>query len=490
MISKKIPTLLLTFFLLALPVHSIFGQTLTSATVVGTVKDTSGAVLAGATVRIRQPQTDAISTTVAGSTGQYRFPFLKPGDYEISADANGLSGAPVIIHLLVGQEQSVDLALSVSSVSQTVHVEAGNALLQTENGNNLTDYNLHYVENTPINGGDITNVAFSTPGVRVNVGGGNTNFNVNGLPFSSVLFTYNGADIVEPYNLNNKSGSSNNTLGQNDVAEASVITNAYSAQYGRMAGAQVNYISKSGTNQFHGNLVENYNGDVLNANDYFSNASKTPRGRAVANQYAGSVGGPIKKDKINFFFNYEGLRYALPTNKVVSLPSAALQAYALANVPAASVPYYQNQFKLYNAAPGINRAVPVTNGSGQLQDGTGNLGCGKNNGLSGVAAPGGGTFGGANGVPCAVAFVSTASSINTEYLVDGRVDWNINTKQKLYFRISRDYGVQASSTSPISPLFNGYSPQPWIIPQLNYTYAITPNLVNNLVLNGNYYSAV
>ena len=198
MISKKISALLFAFFLFVLPVPFIFGQTLTSATVVGTVRDTSGAVLAGATVRIRQPQTDAISTTVSGSTGQYRFPFLKPGDYEISAEANGLSGARVIVHLLVGQEQSVDLALSVASVSQTVHVEAGNSLLQTENGNNLTDYNMHYVENTPVNGGDITNVAFSTPGVRVNVGGGNTNFNVNGLPFSSVLFTYNGADIANP----------------------------------------------------------------------------------------------------------------------------------------------------------------------------------------------------------------------------------------------------------------------------------------------------
>src|SRR6202021_245386 len=143
MISKKISTLLFAFFLFALPVRSIFGQTLTSATVVGTVRDTSGAVFAGATVRIRQPQTDSISTTVSGSTGQYRFPFLKPGDYEISAESNGLSGAPVIIHLLVGQEQSVDLALSVASVSQTVHVEAGNGLLQTENGNNVTDYHLH-----------------------------------------------------------------------------------------------------------------------------------------------------------------------------------------------------------------------------------------------------------------------------------------------------------------------------------------------------------
>jgi hypothetical protein len=486
------PRGLFALLLLISPVRVLIAQTLTSATVVGVVRDSSGAVVPSATVRIRQPETDAVSTTVSESTGQYRFPFLKPGDYEITAEAATLSTAAVRIHLFVGQEQSVDLVLGVQAVQQTVKVESSSGLLQTENGNNLTDYNLHYVENTPVNGGDITNVAFSTPGIRVNVGGGNNNFNVNGLPFSSVLFTYNGADIVEPYGNNNKSGSSNNTLGQNDVAEASVITNAYSAQYGRMAGAQVNYISKSGTNQFHGNLVENYNGDVLNANDYFSNATHTPRGRAVANQYAGSVGGPILKDRLSFFFNYEGLRYALPTNQVVSLPSPALQAYVLANVPASSVPYYQQLFALYNKAPGLSRAVNVTNGSGQLQDGTGNQGCGKNNGLSGVPVPGGGgtTFGGAGGVSCAVAFVSTASSINTEYLTSLRIDYNINTQQKLYFRISRDAGVQASGTSPINPLFSGVSPQPWVIPQLNYTYVITPRLVNNLILNGNYYSAV
>jgi Carboxypeptidase regulatory-like domain len=480
---------LLFFFV---PVCNLKAQTLTSATVVGTVRDSSGAVVAGATIRIRQPETAAISSTVSGTSGQYRFPFLKPGSYEITAEAKGLSAAPVQVQLLVGQEQSIDLNLGVQSVQQTVKVEATNDALQTQNGNNLANYNLHFVENTPVNGGDITNVAFSTPGVRVNVGGGNNNFNVNGLPFSSVLFTYNGADIVEPYGLNNKSGSSNNTLGQNDVAEASVITNAYSAQYGRMAGAQVNYISKSGANRFHGNLVYNYNGNVLNANDYFANASNTPRGRAVANQYAGSIGGPIKKDKLLFFFNYEGLRYSLPTNQVVSLPSQALQGYVLANVPTSSLPYYQDLFNLYNDAPGLGRAVPVTNGSGLLQDGTGNQGCGKNNSLSGTPVPGGGgaTFGGADGVSCAVAFVSTASSINTEYLTSLRVDYNINASQKLYFRISRDAGVQASSTSPINPVFNGISPQPWVIPQFNYTYVITPNIVNNLVLNGNYYSAV
>jgi hypothetical protein len=492
MTSTRFRRLLFALFLSVLPLRFSIAQTLTSATVVGTVRDTSGAVIPSATVRIRQPETDAVSTTVSESNGQYRFPFLKPGDYEITAEAAGLAPASVRIHLLVGQEQAVELRLGVQAVQQTVQVDSTSGLLQTENGNNLTDYNLHYVENTPVNGGDITNVAFSTPGVRVNVGGGNNNFNVNGLPFNSVLFTYNGADIVEPYNNNNKSGSSNNTLGQNDVAEASVITNAYSAQYGRMAGAQVNYISKSGTNGFHGNLVENYNGDVLNANDYFSNATHTPRGRAVANQYAGSVGGPILKNKLSFFFNYEGLRYSLPTNQVVNIPSPAMQTYVLANVPSASLPYYQQLFSLYNKAPGLSRAVPVTNGSGQLQDGTGNQGCGKNNSLSGTLVPGGGgtTFGGSSGVSCAVAFVSTASSINTEYLTSLRIDYNINTAQKLYFRISRDAGVQASGTSPINPLFSGVSPQPWTIPQLNYTYVITPRLVNNLILNANYYSAI
>jgi hypothetical protein len=484
--------LFILLLLFLMPVRYVSAQTLTSATVVGAVRDNSGAVVPGASVQILQSDTGALSKTLSDSAGNYRFPFLKPGNYVITAESTGFSKTEVHIQLLVGQELEENLTLGIQNVQQTVEVQSANELLQTENGNNLNDYSQLYVSSTPVNGGDITNVAFSTPGVRVNVGGGNTNFNVNGLPFSSVLFTYNGADIVEPYNNNNKSGSSNNTLGQNDVAEASVITNAYSAQYGREAGAQVNYISKSGTNQFHGNLVENYNGDILNANDFFSKESGTPRGRAVANQYAASIGGPIKRDKVTVFFNTEGLRYSLPTNVVTSIPSSAMQTYVLNNVPSSSLPYYQDLFKLYNAASGLSRAVPVTNGSGLLQDGTGNMGCGKNNGLTGVLVPGGGgaTFGGSSGTSCAVAFVSTASSINTEYLVDGRVDWNISANQKFYFRISRDSGVQSSSTSPISPLFNGISPQPWVIPQVNYTYIITPNLVNNLVLNGNYYSAI
>ncbi len=492
MISYKFRKLLFALLLFSLPIRYLTGQTLTSATVVGTVTDSSGAIVSGASVRIRQPETDAVSTTTTGSDGQFRFPFLKPGQYEITAEATGLTTTTSRFQLQVGREQAINLTLGVKSVQQTVEVNTSIGLLQTENGNSVTSYGQQYIENTPVNGGDITNIAFTTPGVRINVGGGNANFNVNGLPFNSVLFTMNGADIVEPYNNNNKSGSSNNTLGANDIAEASVITNAYSAQYGREAGAQVNYISKSGTNKFHGNLVENYNGSFLNANDYFNNANGTPRARAVANQYAASIGGPILKNKVAFFLNTEGLDYALPSAGVVSLPSAALQTYVLAHVPASALPYYQAIFNLYNSSPGVSRAVPVVNGtSGSFVDTTGNQGCGKN-GFSGTYVSGnsGQQFGGANGVSCAVAFGTTASSVNTEYTVVGRVDWNINAQQKLYFRISRDSGVQASSTNPVNSLFSGRSPQPWVIPQLNYTYVITPRLVNNFILNGNYYSVV
>ena len=207
-------------------------QTLTSATVVGVVADSAGAAVSNAIVTITQDETGTVRRATTGASGDYRFPFLKPGTYTVVAEGAGLAGAPVKIQLLVGNELAVNLTVGVQSVAQSVEVNAVVDLLQTENGNQVSTYSQQYVENTPINGGDITNIAFTTPGLRLNVGGGNANFNVNGLPFNSTLFTLNGADIVEPYNLNNKSGASNNTLGANDVAEAAVITNAYSAQYG------------------------------------------------------------------------------------------------------------------------------------------------------------------------------------------------------------------------------------------------------------------
>jgi hypothetical protein len=466
------------------------GQTMTTGDVTGVVADQSGAVVPAAAVTIKYADTNETRSAVTSETGQYRFPLLKPGAYSISAQATGLKSEVVQFSLLVGQERAVNLALSVQGAAQTVEVQAEGSVIQTENANQATSYGERQVANLPVNGGDITNFAFTTPGLRLNVGGGNNNFNANGLPLNAGLYTLNGADITEPYNNNNKSGASNNTLGANEISEAAVILNAFSAQYGRMAGMQVNFVTKAGANNFHGDLMENYNDAILNANDFFNNATGTPRGRSVANQYAAALGGPIIKNKTVFFVNTEGLRYALPSSGVVSVPSPQFEQYALAHAPAASVPLYQDIFSLYNQAPGINRAVPVTNGTGLLQDGNGNLGCGHQKTFPGTYVTGssGQQFG--VQVPCALAFGTNTSSVNTETFVSGRIDHNISDKQRIYFRISDDWGMQASSTSPLSPAFNKQSYQPWIIPQINHTYVITPQLVNNFVVSGNWYSVI
>ncbi len=119
------------------------------------------------------------------------------------------------------------------------------------------------------------------------------------------------------------------------MGEVAVVLNAYSPQYGRMAGAQVNMVGLSGTNQFHGNLFYNFNWEKLNANSFFNNSTGTPRGRSDAHQFGGRIGGPIWKNKLFFFFDDENLRYVLPAAGVISLPSPQLQAYTLAHVGAA-----------------------------------------------------------------------------------------------------------------------------------------------------------
>ena len=149
----------------------------------------------------------------------------------------------------------------------------------------------------------------------MNTGMGYGNFNTSGLPSTSNVFTVNGENDMDPYlNLNN-SGATNLTLGKNDVQEATVITNAYSGQYGQQAGAQVSYVTKSGTNQFHGNAEYWWTGRAMDANDYFNNLSGTPRPFANNNEWAASLGGPIKKDKLFFFADNEGIRYIVPSTQ-------------------------------------------------------------------------------------------------------------------------------------------------------------------------------
>ncbi len=460
-------------------------QTATTGALAGAVLDASGAVIPGATVTITDKATGAKQTTTTNAQGRYEFNLLKPANYSIAVSAPGMGNAESATNLLMGQTPSVDVTLQPAGSSQNVTVSAQSIqLTDTQSPALVTTLNQQQVQDLPAPGGDITTVAYTAPGVVVNAGGAYGNFSADGLPGTSNLYVLNGYDDEDPFlNLNN-SGSSNLTLGQGEVSEASVVLNGYSAQYGRAAGAIINYTTKSGGNQFHGQANYYYNGDALNANDWYRNNAGEGRERAISNEWAANVGGPIIKDKLFFFADYEGLRYVLPAAGQAVFPSAQFQQYALANVPADSIPLYQQAFALYNASPSAKGAVPVATGSGPLQDSSGSLGCG---GLAGTSTGFGGTFG--VDTPCETAAEGSASNINKEWLFTARVDWNISDKQKLFGRYKMDRGTQPTYTSFVSPAFNTVSSQPAYEGQLNDTMVLTPHLTNQFIFAANWYTA-
>jgi len=464
-----------------------YGQTMTTGDIVGTVTDASGAVVPNAKVTAKFVSTNEVRAAVTNPSGQYRFALMQSGDYLVTGEATGLKSKTEKFTLIGGNETAINLRLEVQGTQEVIEVQAQAAILQTENANITSGFNTSQVNILPAGGGDITTIAYTVPGVIQ--GKGSDTFTTNGLPGATNLFTLNGSDDMDPYLNINNSGASNNLLGANEVAEASVIVNAYSADFGRMSGAQVNYIGKTGSNNFHGNLFHNFNDKIFNANSWSNNRAGLQEPRSDSHNFGGSFGGPIKKNKLFFFVNFEALDYAVPTSGVVRFPSPQMETYALAHVDAAAVPLYQDMFKLYAGAAGAAGAVPETQGSGPLQDSNLHLGCGiQTFWNAGIAAPGGGVFG--TTVPCTYAFAQNASEVNKEQLVTVRGDYNITDKQKISARYNYDWGVQATGPSFISPIFNSTSNQPSDQGQLTYTYAISPTLVNNFIGSASWYTAI
>ena len=469
-----------------------FAQSTVTGGINGTVTDSTGAAVAGATVTIRDTATGATTTFTTNADGRFIASFLKPDTFEVSATAPGMQSSKTSVQILTGQQSAIHVTVAPTANTTTVQVSANQAqLIDTQSANITTTFTTQQFENLPTPGGDITTIAYTLPGVVVNAGGSYGNFSSDGLPGISNLVIINGADDNDPFlNLNN-SGSSNLTIGQEEIAQAAVIQNGYSVEYGRQAGAIETYTTKSGENRVHGLLQYNYNSAGLNANYFFNNLYGTPKGKAVSNQYAAQIGGPIKHNKLFFFADTEGLRYILPTSGVINFPSPALQNTILNTVPGgpggSSAALYNTTFTTMQAAPSYASAVPVTNGSGGLQDSSGTLGCGSFAGAPVYGVPGG-VFG--TNTSCVNAVNANSTNLNREYVVTGRVDWNVSDKHKIFARILADRGSQPTFTSFINPVLNAQSIQPTTSGQLNDTYVFTPNATNQLILSGIYYSAI
>ena len=463
-----------------LTVH-VQSQTTTSGALSGVVIDQSHAVIAGADVEIRDIAKGKAQSTKTDREGVYQFLFLAPAKYTLIVSHPNFREEQRTVDVLVGPAVSVNVALSIATPASEVTVSDEAPLLQAESGDFSTAINREQISDLPNSGNDLSYIAQTAPGVVMNTDGGAGNFSSLGMPGTSNLFTLNGMNDNDMGVNLNQTGPLGLMLGQNQIQEATVVTNGYSGQFGTLAGTNVNYITKSGSNGLHGNAKYFWNGRVLNANDWINKAFGQPRPFAIANQWAGSVGGPLRKDKLFFFFNSEGVNLTLPLVLPTVVPSHEFETATMDNIDqkfgsiSPSHNFYRRIFDLYNIARGTNAVQP---GGYFSADKTG---CDDSFNL--------GKDSHGNPIPCAVNFIKIGSLPIYESLISGRVDWNAASKDRVFLLVQYDHGINRS-VDPISPLFNIDTDQPWWQGQLVDTHAFGASAANQFVLGAWWRSAI
>jgi hypothetical protein len=461
--------------------QELSGQTTTSGALAGVVADQSNAVIPDADVEIRDDAKGTTQSTKTDREGVYRFYFLAPGRYTLTVTHAGFRERRRTVDVLLGPAVSVNVALAIATQATDITVADEVPLLQAESGDFSTAINREQISDLPNSGNDLTYIAQTAPGVVMNTDGGAGNFSSLGMPGTSNLFTLNGMNDNDMSLNLNQTGPLGPMLGQNEIQEVTVLSNGYSGQFGTLAGTNVSFITKSGSNGFHGNAKYFWNGRVLNANDWINKASAQPRPFAIANQWAGSVGGPIKKDRLFFFFNAEGLNLTLPLVFPIVVPSPEFEAATMANIDnkfgstSPSHTFYRRIFDLYDAARGTNAVQP---GGFFSED---KVGCDDSFDL-GIDSQG-------KPIPCAVNFVKNETQPIYESLISGRVDWNAASKDRVFLLVQYDHGINRF-VDPISPLFNIETDQPWWQGQLVHTHALGVSAANQFVLGGWWRSAI
>jgi hypothetical protein len=486
--SSTLPRILIVSLALAaafLIPSSAFAQGETTAAILGQVSDPTGAAIPGALVTITNRDTHLQRTAQTDLAGRFNFPQLIPGTFSLDASAPGFDAQHLDnIPAGLGQKQSITLTLHIAASMQTVEVTALAPILNPENANTSTTLNAPALEDLPNPGGDLTYPLQFSAGALINTAGSGNDFvggtngygNVefNGLPALSNGYIVDGLETNDPLTNLNSGLSTNLVLGLNSIAEVTVNTLSYSVDQGRYGASQVNYVTKSGGNRFHGNLYGLWNGSTLNASDFFINAaSSTHTPRSTLNHFGGSLGGPIIRNKLFFFVDSEWVRIALPIFNTVTVPTTAFQAYVLQQLPLggvdavtgtryapspAEIPFYKKMFSLFPSTSGSPLRI---------------LGCpfDASNPLAPAAILNDG-----NG--CANRRGVSRSSDDHEQVQTVRLDYNINANNSAWLRFQTDNGLQAAYTDPINPIFNSISPQPLYSAAAGYTHLFSQNLVN------------
>ena len=344
------------------------------AAVTGLVTDPNGRSVPGVAVIITNLATNVGARTVTNDQGIYRIPSLQPGIYRITVDKDGFKSIVKSgVELHVQDVASINFELQIGSVNETVTVEAGGLVINTQDATVGTVVDRKYVENMPLNGRSFQDLILLTPGVTTinpqDTGGfgGRGEFNVSGQRSESNSYSVDGvsANVLGSVNFRSAvasysgsvpaatvEGTTQALVSLDALEEFRVQSSSYSAEYGRNPGGQFSFVTRSGTNQWHGTAFDYLRNNFFDANDWFNNFFGQPQSAMRQNDFGGTLGGPVQipriydgKDKTFFFFSYEGLRLLQPQP---SSPNPVPDANLRSNTPA---PLQQ-----------VLKAFPVQNG--------------------------------------------------------------------------------------------------------------------------------
>jgi len=336
-------------------------QTNVNALIQGTVMDSSGGVLSGATVQVKNTGTSLTRSAVTDSQGRYTATDLMIGEYEVQATLAGFETAVYKgVTLSVGSQLVVDFTLKVGSTNTTVTVDVEVPQVETTSAavSNLIDQT--QMRALPLNGRNVEQLILLSPGVQLvtieasnSFFGRQANYSVAGGRAEGQAFLLDNQDMQNFYGHGIGASGIGTSLGVEGIAEFQTLTNTYSAQFGGN-GAAINSVSKGGTNLFHGSAYEFLRNSALDAR-FFYDPARIPEFRR--NQFGGSVGGPVKKDKAFFFANYEGLRQLFGETKVANIPDANHRVSTAADPAVAAA--VNNTLSLFPATTSVNTASNI-----------------------------------------------------------------------------------------------------------------------------------
>ncbi|WP_263356009.1 TonB-dependent receptor [Acidicapsa ligni] len=421
-----------------------FGQSATTS-LRGVIKDPSGAVIPGATVAITDKSVDKTLSTMTTSTGSYQFSQIPPATYLITVTAQGLSPQSKTAELLVNQPATIDFKLSIQASSETVDVSASAQTLNTSDATLGNSVGNETIQALPMEGRDPVSLLTLQPGVLYlgNPSENDTNDtrsgSVNGGRSDQGNITLDGMDDNDQIAGTSFTGVLRSTLDSTE--EFRVTTANGNADSGRSSGAQVSLITKSGTNKYHGALYEYYRPTNTVANEWFNKNQQLSLGepntpeKYVMNTFGGAVGGPIKKDKLFFFFNYEGKRQAVDTIVDATVPTAQ---------------FYQGQLGYQNTAGATTYLSPsdvAILDSGCMT----NIACGVNPNVQAYYAPlaaagilgstTGSTTG--DGVNNGSYFFASPAPL-TQNTSIAKLDYSLSATQRVFFRANLQKDVSSS----------------------------------------------